>query len=130
MHPQACIMTKAVVFTCAAMLAVGLSSCIAGENPSASRAHSVAGWYVEHAGQRTIQSCGQSQTWRVTVASDLPARARKFGLGRDTPVYVKLLATARGNEIAVSRVEQLGSPTPIRNCGLSGVVLPAQSADH
>lgn len=101
-----------------------LNGCAAGEKTAAAT-ESHAGWYMEHAGQRMFQPCGQSQQWRVTAPADLPARAKAFGLDQDTPVYVRLIGSAHGNEIDVSRVVQFGSTTPVRNCGLTGIVIPA-----
>lgn len=97
----------------------------AAQDPSVTDGQSHAGWYMESAGPRTFQPCGQSQPWRVTSAADLPARAKAFGLQQDTPVYVRLIASSKGDELSVSRVEQFGSPTPVRNCAMDGVVIPA-----
>ena len=87
-----------------------------------------AGWYMQHAGQGTFQPCGQSQLLKVSAPADLPARARAFGLDEDTPIYVRVTGSVRGSEIAVSRVDQFGSPTPVRNCAMNGVVIPAPTA--
>lgn len=62
--------------------------------------------------------------------ADLQARAKSFGLQDDTPVYVKLLARvsdarSSAKKVDVVRVEQFGSPTPVRDCGMTGVVTPA-----
>lgn len=116
---------------CAVLLAVaGLTTgCVAAEKPATAGidapATSYAGWYMEHAGQATFQPCGQAQPWRITEPADLPARARAFGLEPDTPVYVRLSGAAAAGAIAVTTVEQFGSPTPVRNCALNGVVIPA-----
>ncbi|MEO5595617.1 MAG: hypothetical protein ABIQ97_00500 [Lysobacteraceae bacterium] len=115
------------------LLASVLSSCAATEKTSApiaaptsaapAKGQPYSGWYMEHAGKSTFQPCGQTKQWRVSAPADLVARAKKFGLEQDTPVYVQLLGTAQGDAIAVSRVQQFGSPTPVRNCALTGVVL-------
>ena len=113
--------------------AILLAGCAAVEKQSAAetkpivQGQSHAGWYMESAGQRSFQPCGQSQAWRVTAAADLPARAKAFGLQQDTPVYVRLIGSAQGDQLKVSRVEQFGSPTPVRNCAMNGVVIPATS---
>jgi len=79
-----------------------------------------------HGGQGSFQPCGgQSQSWRLSQAGDLPARAKAFGLQPDTPVYVRVTGSLRDNALAVASVEQLGSPTPVRDCGLTGVVIPS-----
>lgn len=109
---------------------VALSGCVATDKPMSETAfagsgQAHAGWYIQHAGQGTFQPCGQSQLLQVSASADLPARARAFGLGEDTPVYVRVTGSVSGREIAVSRVDQFGSPTPVRNCAMDGVAIPA-----
>jgi len=108
---------------------LALSGCVTGEQSakgavSADGDQIYIGWYMEHAGKGRFQPCGQSQPWQVSASADLPERARKFELGEDTPIYVRVLGSVHGDEIAVSRVEQFGSPTPVRNCAMNGVVIP------
>ena len=120
------------------MLAIGaavlLANCAAAgkkpeaQGPSVANSQLHAGWYIESAGQGRFQPCGQSRQWRVTASADLPAQAKAFGLQQETPVYVRLTGSVRGDEIAVARVEQFGSPTPVRNCGMDGVVIPARAS--
>lgn len=84
-----------------------------------------AGWYMEHDGAGVFRPCGQDRAWRVTHDAALRAAARDFGLQPDTPVYVRLAGSPlpdRG-EFRLARVEQLGSPTPVRDCPMTGVVL-------
>ena len=119
--------SKILQRTISLYIALMLAGCDAAEKKPAAEGQSYAGWYLEHAGQGMFQPCGQPQQWRVTTSADLPSRARAFGLDQDTPVYVRLAGTAHGNEIAVSRVEQFGSPTPVLNCGITGVVIPAEA---
>lgn len=109
--------------------AITLSSCVAAEKQPSSKGQVYAGWYMEHAGQGRFQLCGQSQQWRMSGSSDLRTKAREFGLDQDTPVYVRVLGvqSADGDTLEVSRVEQFGSPTPVRNCGMTGVVIPEPS---
>lgn len=89
------------------------------------------GWYMQRAGQGLFQACGEERQLRVTDSADLGERARKFGLQQDTPVYVRVRGTqsVSGDELDVSRVEQFGSDKPVRNCGMTGVVIedPAPS---
>lgn len=110
-----------------------LAACSAAERtaageaaPAANAASSAvhAGWYLEHAGQPRFQPCGQSQPLPIVAAADLPARAKAFGLTEDTPVYVRVKGIISGGEVRVVAVEQFGSSTPVRNCGLTGVVIP------
>lgn len=113
---------------------LAVAGCVAAEKPAASNVDSnaatYAGWYMEHAGQTTFQACGKAQAWRITQSADLPARAKAFGLDQDTPVYVRVSGSVDGSDIAVTKVEQFGSPTPVRNCALNGVVIPAPSKDR
>ena len=102
-----------------------MGGCAAADRKSADATDSYAGWYMEHAGQGVFQLCGQSQQWRVTAPAELAARAKAFGLDQDTPVYVRLVGSVQGGELEVTRVEQFGSATPVRDCGLTGVVIPA-----
>lgn len=104
--------------------AIALSACAAAEKIPATQGQAYSGWYMQHAQRRTFQPCGQSQEWSVSESADLPARAKAFGLQQDTPVYVRLIGSAHGDEIKVSRVEQFGSPTPVSNCAMTGVVIP------
>ena len=99
---------------------VALAGCAAADKPtpektSAGADQGYAGWYMQHAGQGTFQPCGQSQSLQVSASADLPTRASAFGLDEDTPVYVRVTGSVSGNEIVVSRVDQFGSPTPVRN---------------
>lgn len=82
---------------------------------------------MQRAGQDVFLPCGQSQPLRLSGATELRARARKFGLAPDTPVYVRLQGrqSANDEELEVSGVEQFGSPTPVRDCGLTGIAIPA-----
>lgn len=101
------------------------------EQPPVAESKSHAGWYMERAGQGLFQSCGQSQQQRVSGSAELPSKAREFGLDENTPVYVRLygVQSADGNELVVSRVEQFGSATPVSDCGLTGVVIPAPAGN-
>ena len=116
-------------------MGIALMACTAAKQASpagqtttaADQGDSVAGWYMQHEGQVTFQACGQSEPWRIGAAADLDARAKAFGLDDDNPVYVRLQATSHAADktIDVIRVEQFGSPTPVKNCAMDGVVLPA-----
>lgn len=101
------------------------------EQPPVGKSRSHTGWYMERAGQGLFQSCGQSQQQRVSGLAELRSRARDFGLEENTPVYVRLsgVQSADGTELVVSQVEQFGSTTPVRDCGLTGVVIPAPAGN-
>ncbi len=94
-----------------------------------SGAHAFAGWYMQHAGQGSFQACGQPRPWRVSTAAELPTRAKAFGLDDDTPVYVRIQGTRSRDGIDVWKVEQFGSPTPVRDCPMTGVVIPSAPAN-
>ena len=97
-------------------------------------AHPLNGWYLQGASGSRLQPCGQSVQWLIGDKADLQARAKSFGLQDDTPVYVKLLARVSdassnsGKKLDVVRVEQFGSPIPVRDCGMTGVVTPAPNS--
>lgn len=87
----------------------------------------LAGWYWQSGEQGLFQSCGQSRQWAVASSEALREGARAFGLEPEMPVYVRVvgkLSSAAG-ELVVSRIEQFGSPTPVRNCPMTGVVAPS-----
>lgn len=105
-------------------LAVVLTACVAAERTAAQRTQPIAGWYMQSSGGETFQPCGESAPWRITDDADLRARAKGFGLQDDSPVYVKLVATTSPADktVKVERVSQFGSPTPVRDCAMTGVV--------
>lgn len=113
-----------------AMPTVPLSA--AAQTSPASTEHALAGWYIQHGSQGSFQPCGQSEQWRIGAAADLADRAKAFGLDDDNPIYVRVLATTRASDksIDISRVEQFGSPTPVRNCAMNGVVIPSAPAPN
>ena len=84
----------------------------------------IAGWYMEHGGMTMFQRCGNDTQLSVDSA-ELRARAKDFGLDEGNPVYVRVAGTVNGNTLTVASVEQFGSPTPVRDCGMTGVVMPS-----
>ena len=110
------------------LAAIVVSGCAAAEKPSTFQGHSYAGWYTEHAGRGSFQPCGHAPALLVRESAELRAEAKKFGLDDDTPVYVRLsgVVSAERNEMAVTKVDQFGSPTPVRDCPMTG--LQTQSA--
>ena len=108
--------------------ALTISGCAAAERPPASQGQTYAGWYTQHAGRSSFQPCGRAAALLVSESAELRARAKTFGLDEDTPVYVRLsgVASVDRNEFTVARVEQFGSPTPVRDCAMTG--LQIQSA--
>ena len=125
--------TKISRWVLSAGVVTALAACAATEKRAGVESKSYAGWYMEHAGQGMIQLCGQSQQWRVSGSTELRTKAQAFGLDQAAPVYVRVLGTqsASSNELQVSKVEQFASTTPVRNCGMTGVVIPAPApAEH
>lgn len=115
---------------------LAMAACAAEQAP-AKAAQPMSGWYSQSAGSATFQPCGTSERWLVNKAADLSARATAFGLQNDMPIYVKIVAATSSSgkygshgeyshQVHVERVIQFGSPTPVRNCALSGVVHTSQ----
>ena len=103
--------------------AILISGCAAAENSAAPQGHTYAGWYTEHSGRGSFQPCGRAPALLVSESAELRAQAKKFGLDEDTPVYVRLsgVVSADRNEFTLSKIEQFGSPTPVRDCPMSGL---------
>ena len=96
---------------------------------SIARPQPLSGWYLQGTSGSRLQPCGQSVQWTIGDGADLRARAKAFGLQDDTPVYVKLFARvsdsgSSGKKVEVIRVVQFSSPTPVSDCGMTGVVMP------
>ena len=108
--------------------AIAMAGCAAAEKPSAAGGRSYAGWYTQHAGRGSFQPCGHAPALLVRESGELRTEAKKFGLDDDTPVYVRLsgAVSADRNEMSVAKVDQFGSPTPVRDCPMTG--LQIQSA--
>jgi hypothetical protein len=79
---------------------------------------------MEHGDMGMFQLCGHEQQLTVDSA-DLRARAKEFGLEPNTPVYTRLTGSSDGSTFTVTGIEQFGSPEPVRDCGLTGVVMPS-----
>lgn len=106
-------------------VAMALVSCHAAETKPAGDTGSFRGWYMERSGEAYFQPCASSEQWRISGAADLPARARRFGLEENTPVYVVVAGVRSSDTLRVQEVTQFGSPVPVRDCAMSGVVIPA-----
>lgn len=93
------------------------------------RQESLAGWYWQQGEQELFQRCGQSEPWTIDRSPVLRERARAFGLEPDMPVYVRVRGTLSpaSGALVVAKVEQFGSPDPVRNCPLTGVVTSTPS---
>lgn len=78
-----------------------------------------AGWFQHD----SLQPCGSETRWTVTSADALHARIREAGMSPADPVYVRLAGTLAGTQLRVERIEQVGSPTPIRDCPMRGTTI-------
>jgi hypothetical protein len=102
------------------LLAVpALAACAQAPQAAAAPAHR--GWYLQSGDRQRFRPC-HGATLEVVEGGSLRARARTFGLQPDTPVYVELRGRVRGGALSVTAVEQFGSPAPVRDCPLTGVV--------
>lgn len=75
-----------------------------------------AGWY--RSGR--FQPCGSTQTYALDATADIDSKIREGKMSAGDPVYVRLAGTARGDTFTVRRVERVGSPTPVRDCPMTG----------
>ena len=109
--------------------AIAISCSAAAGASSPARAETYAGWYTEHSGRGSFQPCGSATSLSVSQLGGLRARAKKFGLEADTPVYVRLsgVVSAVRNEFSLVRIEQFGSPTPVRDCPMSGLQIQSSA---
>lgn len=75
-----------------------------------------AGWYRGG----TFQPCGGTQTYTLSATDDIDARIRTAKMTATDPVYVRLEGSASNGTFKVTRVAQVGSPTPVRDCPMTG----------
>ncbi len=108
----------------AGLILAGSSLAACSVPASRAKPTELAGWYLQHGGEARFQACGNDRAVRLAALADLRQRATGFELGDDTPVYVRIEVVDTGSGLEVLRVLQFGSPTPVRNCGLTGVVVP------
>lgn len=71
-----------------------------------------------------LQPCGQGDPLNISGSSELTEKARSFRLTDGNPVYVRIKGEISGDTLAVSKVEQFGSPKPVTNCAMTGMVVP------
>lgn len=91
-------------------------STMPGMEQGAAAAGAQAGWYRGG----TFQPCGSTQTYTVNAAGDIDARIRAAKMSGSDPVYVRLEGSAANGAFNVTRVAQVGSPTPVRDCAMTG----------
>jgi hypothetical protein len=75
-----------------------------------------AGWYRGG----TFQPCGSTQPLKVSQTRDIDAKIRAGDMSATDPVYVRLEGSAANGTFNVTRVAQVGSPTPVRDCPMTG----------
>ncbi len=92
--------------------------------PAPAAAQAYVGWYMEHGGQPMFQACGSSDMSNIGNAGELQAQVKASDIVPGNPVYVRFTGRSESGTIQVAQVEQVGSPTPVRDCALPGVVTP------
>ena len=75
-----------------------------------------AGWYS--AG--TFRACGSSKAMKVDKPAEIDAQIKKGGMSASDPVYVQVEGMAMGEGYMLTRVVQVGSKTPVRDCPMTG----------
>lgn len=104
-------------------LAALASACAPMQASRGAAAAPLAGWYVQEAARATLQPCGALQRLAVVNGAELRQRADGFGLQDGDPVYVRVLGSSTDSEFRLDRVEQFGSPTPVRDCPMTGTTI-------
>ena len=111
----------------ASLAATLLAACAPGAVPSGdapdptATATAFTGWYTQQGGSAQLRPCGSETAFQVANGEALTARARDFGLQDGDPVYVKVHGARSGAALRVERVDQFGSPTPVRDCPMGGM---------
>jgi hypothetical protein len=75
-----------------------------------------AGWYT--AG--IFRACGSTQAMKVDKPAAIDAQIKKGGMSAGDPVYVQLEGMPMGDSYMLTRVAQVGSKTPVRDCPMTG----------
>lgn len=80
-----------------------------------------AGWYT--AG--TFRACGSAQAMKVDNTAEIDAQIKKGGMNAGDPVYVQVEGMPMGKNYMLTRVVQVGSKTPVRDCPMTGTTTQA-----
>lgn len=111
----------------ASLVATMLAACAPATIPSsatpAASDAAVTGWYTQQGGSAQLRPCGDATALQVDNGAALAARARDFDLQDGDPVYVKVHGMRSGAALRLERVDQFGSPTPIRDCPMGGTMI-------
>lgn len=75
-----------------------------------------AGWYT--AG--IFRACGSKQAMKVDKPAAIDAQIKKGGMSAGDPVYVQLEGMPMGDSYMLTRVAQVGSKAPVRDCPMTG----------
>lgn len=75
-----------------------------------------AGWYT--AG--VFRACGSTQAMKVDKPAAIDLQIKKGGLSAGDPVYVQLEGMPMGDSYMLTRVAQVGSKAPVRDCPMTG----------
>ena len=98
------------------------------ETPAAEAAHdgtaatsgTQAGWYSGG----TFRACGSTAALKVDNTADIERQIKAGGMSAGDPVYVKLEGMPMaGNTYMLTRVVQVGSKTPVRDCPMTGTTI-------
>jgi hypothetical protein len=83
----------------------------------------LAGWYTQLPDRARFQPCGDRESLVVIGDAELRKRAAAFGLEDGLPIYVRMRGVRTAGEFHPAGVEQFGSPTPIRDCPMTGTTI-------
>lgn len=78
-----------------------------------------AGWYRDGA----FQPCGRERSLKLSDTAQVEREIRAGGMQAGEPVYVRLSGESRDSVFQVNQVVQVGSPTPVRDCPMTGTVI-------
>ena len=93
---------------------------VATETAPAAISTGLAGWYLQNGARATLQPCGAPESLVVIDGLELRRRAAGFDLQDGDPVYVRVDGNRTSAGFRVVRVEQFGSPVPVRDCTMTG----------
>ena len=116
--------TRPASFAALAALAAGCAPVqtppVATGTAATAIAGPVAGWYAQNGARAILQPCGAAEQLAIMDGAELRRRAAEFGLQDGDPVYVRVDGDRTSAGFRVARVEQFGSPVPVRDCPMTG----------
>jgi hypothetical protein len=118
-------MLDAIRYGCLA-LALTATACAPARDTSKTPGASnqpLAGWYTQYPDRARFQPCADPEALAVVGDAELRKRAAAFGLEDGLPIYVRMQGVRTAGEFHPTRVDQFGSPTPIRNCPMTGTTI-------